>query len=354
MCAKYTIVGQILDSSGYASHTRQLFNALAKENDVKLSTGLTPTWLRVVYDKELEAIKKVDDYERTKIIVTHPVFWRVNATNKRNWAYCVWEGSNVPKHFIEEMLNPEIEKIIVPSIHTQTAIANTCDGDMTIMDKVYCIPHGVDHSIFKPLNHSKDKFTFLCNKGFRNLQDRGGTQYFLEAYIKEFTNKEDVRAIIKINPAYGVPDIMKMIKEMGGDRTDLPEIVVDTANYPYNQLVNLYNECDVFVATTRCEGFGLPMIEAMACGVPVITTKFGGQTDFVNEDNGFLIDGKLEEIKHEIQYENNKWFTPDVLEIRRALRECYLRPEYVKQKGLLSLEASKSYSWDKTAKFMQV
>jgi glycosyltransferase involved in cell wall biosynthesis len=265
----------------------------------------------------------------------------------------------VPKHFIEEMLNPEIEKIIVPSQHTRDAIVNTLNtqcavdlcmpGSLKVLQKIEVIPHGVDHALFKPLHTKHDKFTFLINKGFRNLQDRGGTQYALKSYIDEFTNKDDVKLILKINTAYGVPDILNIIKEMGGDRTDLPEIAIDTNNYEYKNLNGLYNEADVFVATTRAEGFNLPCIEAMSCGLPVITTNFGGQTDFVNEDNGFLIGYDLEEIKHEVQYEGCSWATPKIDEIRRVMRECYNHPDYVRAKGEIALETSQNYSWEKTA-----
>lgn len=369
---KYTIVGQILDSSGYAVHTRNLSNALVKNNDVKLQTGLNNNWLREVNDKELEAIKKQDSYDRIKIIVTHPVYWKSNCTNKRNFVYCVWEGDRVPKSFIKYMLDEDIEKILVPSEHTRQAILETIynmkkekmltlfgfnpavadDISSIISNKIVKIPHGVDHNIFKPIETKKDKFTFLMNKGFRNLQDRGGVQYGLKAYIEEFTNKDNVRLIIKVNSAYGVADFNKIIGDIAKDRKDIPEIAIDTGTYEYKDLVNLYNMSDVLLFTTRCEGFGLPALESMACGKPVITTKFGGQVDFVNEDNGFMIDYDLEEVKHEVQYENTKWATPKLDEIKRAMRECYNHPEYVKQKGELALEKSKEYSWDITAKLI--
>ena len=67
---KFEIVGNILSHSGYEIHTRSLFNALAETEDVKLNCQLYPNWQREVNDKELEAIKKPWEYDRTRIIIT--------------------------------------------------------------------------------------------------------------------------------------------------------------------------------------------------------------------------------------------------------------------------------------------
>lgn len=51
----------------------------------------------------------------------------------------------------------------------------------------------------------------------------------------------------------------------------------------------LYASCDVWLSTSRQEGFGLPALEAMACRTPLVSTRYGGPADFVREgENGFL------------------------------------------------------------------
>jgi glycosyltransferase involved in cell wall biosynthesis len=47
------------------------------------------------------------------------------------------------------------------------------------------------------------------------------------------------------------------------------------------QLADLYRACDVFVLPTRAEGWGLPLIEAVAAGLPIITTMHSGHTEFL-------------------------------------------------------------------------
>jgi glycosyltransferase involved in cell wall biosynthesis len=47
------------------------------------------------------------------------------------------------------------------------------------------------------------------------------------------------------------------------------------------QLADLYRACDTFVLPTRAEGWGLPLIEAVAAGMPIITTRYSGHMEFL-------------------------------------------------------------------------
>ena len=50
-----------------------------------------------------------------------------------------------------------------------------------------------------------------------------------------------------------------------------------------------YSDCDVFVFASEDEGFGLPPLEAMAGGVPVVTTDCGGNADYLNGENAAVV-----------------------------------------------------------------
>ena len=358
------IIGNFLDSSGYSVHTRNLSNALSKITDIKLTTMVPAGAERLITDKELEMIKKKDIGD-INLIITSPIYWKMHTNAKRNWVYLVFEGDRIPKSFIEECLNPNIEYIFVPSEHTKQAIENTWQEmikdelysikikdwkidnvEVEPLKKIKIIPHGVNLDLFYP-KEKPEKFTFICNKGFRHLEDRGGIQYALQAYLEEFTD-EDVNLIVKINPAYGVPDMQNLLNQLKPkDKSVLPSIQLNVDMIPYDKLVELYNKAHVLVAPSRADAFNIPGIEAMACGLPVITTNFGGQTDYCNNENGWVVGGEMTEVTWELLYEGVNWLTPSIDELKKAMRDAYnTNLDTRRQKAL---ETSKEFTWDKTA-----
>ena len=59
---------------------------------------------------------------------------------------------------------------------------------------------------------------------------------------------------------------------------------------PRQELIrDIYAGCDAWLFGSRAEGFGLPILEAMACRTPVIVTPTGAATDIINKHNGFLV-----------------------------------------------------------------
>jgi glycosyltransferase involved in cell wall biosynthesis len=56
------------------------------------------------------------------------------------------------------------------------------------------------------------------------------------------------------------------------------------------QLRSLYSQCDAWLFGSRFEGFGLPILEAMACRTPVVGTKAGAAPEFIQDDAGVLVD----------------------------------------------------------------
>jgi len=347
-----SIIGNILDSSGYSRHTRSLANALNKITEVSLQTNLIPGWERMVNDSELQMTKRETDQE-TNLIITNPMFWRINCTAKRNWVYLVWEGDKIPEWMLEECCNDNIDKIIVPSQHTLDAVKNTITDSYPpyFMDKFIIIPHGVDLNKFHPVPTKKsDTFKFLAVKGFTNMEDRGGIQYLIQAYLNEFKKKDNVELIIKLNSAYGIPDFNKLFPDL--KNKDNPKITLITETLDDKQLNQLYNDCDVFVSPTRAESFNLPVLESLATGTPTICTAYGGQVDFIDVECGWLIPYKLHEVKHDLFYEGIKWATPSITELRRQMRFAFQNPEIVKAMSSRAIGIANNLTWDNTAKYI--
>lgn len=360
------IIGNFLGSSGYDIHTRELANALNKLTQVRIDAAVQANMAHQLNDAEVEMLKREPDNE-INIIITSPMHWRLNTTAKRNWAYLIHEGDKIPKSWMVECLNSDIEYIFVPSTHTKQAILNTFVGHpqlSTVLEKIKLIHHGVDLNKFYPKKEevasaggtggsSGDEFgrpvVFLCNKGFRNLEDRGGIQYAIKAYLREFNPEDKVELLLKLNPAYGIPDMNKLIDELKPNKP-LPPIRIDATSYKYEDLIKVYHQAGVFVSPTRAESFNIPGAEAKACGLMTLQTGYGGQTDYMVEGTDLFIEYDLAKVEHEIQYEECCWAKPRIEDLRKKMRWCYENPDLVKKRGKQAREEIKEWTWEKTAK----
>lgn len=99
---------------------------------------------------------------------------------------------------------------------------------------------------------------------------------------------------------------------------------------PNKDLVYLYNGAFSFLYTSFRESFGIPSLEAMACGTPVITSNTSAIPEIVG-DGGMLVDPRSHE------------------EIAEKMLELESSPELYDAQVLYGLERIKYFSWKKTA-----
>lgn len=147
--------------------------------------------------------------------------------------------------------------------------------------------HGVDKKIFysEPQLKSsvglKDVFTvgFVGTNSYRKRPD-----LFIEGFSKFAGGKNDVRAIIhtdNTNGDYLITDIAKYY-----DVAD--KIIISSGNVDNNKLRMIYNIMNVNVNTSTGEGFGLPLIEGAACGIPILCPAHGNLLDVWSSGATFI------------------------------------------------------------------
>lgn len=359
------VIGHIHGSSGYASHTRQLVKALIDLGvEVYLDSPKYPGWESQVTDAELKTMKREPfvNSNTLAVVLPHQLPMILSEAHKNLLVYCVWEGSNVPNFWINYFNDKSIMGILCPSKHTENAVKTSLKAfskevQAEVSSKLILCPHGVDHNLFKTpkIKVENNKFTFLCNKGWvRGMNDRGGLQYALKAFNEEFSNNEPVQLLVKLNTAYIEQgwDLNNELSKLNL-RPEGAVISITGENMPFEKLPDFYNMGDVLLAPNMSESFGLPLAEAMACGLPCITTNYGGQTDFVTKENGWLVDYKLKEVTWDVMYEGVSWAEPDLTHFKKCMREAYDNLELVKKKGEQAAKDIQAYDWKKTAKIIK-
>lgn len=192
-------------------------------------------------------------------------------------------------------------------------------------EKVVVIPLAAADN-FKPQNDEAVEDTLTKYKikkpyilSVATQEPRKNLQKLLDAFEEVVKVKPDANLVLTGKYGWG-----------GGLRS--PGNVIWTNYVPGEDLVNLYSGCQVFVYPSLYEGFGLPILEAMACGAPVITSNNSSMEE-VGKNAAILTDPRNEkQIAKAIEF---------VLELNG---ENY---EKIKK---ASIERAREYSWEKTAK----
>lgn len=224
--------------------------------------------------------------------------------------------------------------------------------------KISVVAEGVDASVYYPKPIAHESFVFLA---VGKYEKRKSINECIQAFIEEFPRAQypDVKLALKadfpmfpervqtLKASLAVDDRMQVLD---GTKTDA-------------EMVALYNSADAYLFPSRAEGFGLPCLEAIACGVPVLATPYSGQTEYLKEiENLYLpIDYVMEDIADNLfdhffkdVYAGEaygEWARPDIASLKRAMRDVYENCAGWNEKGLqASAVIRQKFDWAEAAK----
>jgi glycosyltransferase involved in cell wall biosynthesis len=191
--------------------------------------------------------------------------------------------------------------VLVTSAWAEQIVKESCPNI-----SVNTIPLGVDTTIFKPIPKTNVDSTFrILNCG--KWEIRKGHDVLVDIINKAFTPDQDVELIMSTsNPFISKEENEKWQRYY----LDTPLGKANKIKFvPFiqdNQLNELYNLADVGIFPTKSEGYGLPILEMMACNKPVIVTNYSAITAFCNKDNSYLVD--IDEVESAF---DGRWFFGD-------------------------------------------
>lgn len=113
---------------------------------------------------------------------------------------------------------------------------------------------------------------------------------------------------------------------------------------PFADLFMLYCAADAYLSCSRGEGLGLPIIEAMSVGVPVVANAVGALPELLAEDRGWLV--KADSWNYD-PFGNQKRYDISIDHAVESLRQVADRPSQVVARTLLSRQFMESKTWDK-------
>lgn len=192
--------------------------------------------------------------------------------------------------------------IVTPSHWSKTGfIRSGANPDRTIV-----IPCGIDRKIYKPLTKAErealrkqlgwDGFVFLnIGAGSPNK----GIDLLLKAFSVVVESYPEARLVLKGEESIYESDslIAQNIDELTFDEAEkvLPRMAYIGETLPFAKMAQLYQAADAYVSLYLAEGFNLPALEAIACGLPLICTKGGPTDDFTTPDFAWHVESTFQE-----------------------------------------------------------
>ena len=290
----------------------------------------------------------------------------------------------------------KMDLIIVPSEHSKGGFVNSVYdkvnnlpdgkqekiGSLTLEKPMEVLFEGIRDNIFKPLDVKdidkkvldmvngliSEKFAFLfvgqwIKGGYG--KDRKDIGKLIKVFYESFANKKNKPALIlKTSGAtFSILDKSKIlkkiekIKEMFPVDWDFPNVYLLHGDMTNEELNSLYNHPKVktMVSFTHGEGFGRPLLEASMTGLPVMTTAWSGQLDFLNDGKSILLPGSLKQIPKSAVWENilipeSQWFNVDEKQAYNAFNYIFENQGEIKRKGeSLMYENREKFTMDKMA-----
>lgn len=227
----------------------------------------------------------------------------------------------------------------IKKAHIIIAISETTKNDIV---EVYGLPPerivvthlGID-SCYQPMNKEESRKLvsekYCVSRGFilyvGKVQSRKNISRLIRAYslLKQWKNIEH-KLVLVGRKTWLSTEALKTISSLG-----LEEEVIQTGHVPDDDLPSFYNAADLFVYPSLFEGFGIPTLEAMACGTPVVASRASSLPEVVG-DAAVLVDPYDEEAM--------------AVAMNEVLTDQGLRSRLI-EKGFAQ---SKKYSWGETAK----
>ena len=227
----------------------------------------------------------------------------------------VWETSKIPQFWINEC--KKFKHIFVPSHWNKQVFKDAGIANISLF------PFGIEPDVFHPwgprLSFPWDK-SVLCvfQSQYRKALDvtlqmwghihKRHPNTFLVVYGKGIDTSN-----LKIDDCVG--------SRMGNFMAQIDEnrqiALLQPSFHDYVghvDLATLYRSCEIYLLNSRSEGFGYPILEAMACGTLCVIPNYGAAKEFIKDDNCIFFEGTPTEVNYKDRgFEDvGEWWEPDL------------------------------------------
>ena len=301
---KVLLRGPLLTASGYGEHSRQFFRWLETRNDIDLKVqclnwGHTTWYIDANIEEGLvgRIMSKTNfDFQKEKfdlsIQVQLPDEWDTSIARYNVGVSAFIETTKCSKKWFD--CCNKMDKIIAPSKHAlKSVLANG-----KLQKRAHVISEPLNPLVLKEDNsfniNLEPDFNFLIVSQLTDMQpedDRKNIAKTIAAFCEKFDGNKNVGLVIKTNIGRSTLADRKITKDLLTSivkkhrKTDFPKVNMIHGLLTPQEMSAIYKHPKIkcLVSLTRGEGYGLPLMEAAACELPIIATNWSGHLDFLKD-----------------------------------------------------------------------
>lgn len=362
---KLLYIAPLKDFSGYANAARGYVAALDK-------VGFNIVTRSIRYDSGDYKNSEKEEELATKGITNVDIILQHSTPNETqvkdgvfNILYFAWETDKIPNEWVEKI--NQMDLVLVPCDENIRAARKS--GVIVPIKKIVHTfnidkyQENVEPFVMPNLD---DTFKFLA---ICQYSKKKGIDPLLKAYLSEFNPEDKVTLMLKVyvgssdtdnerNRMQGLVNAMKTILRI----KEYPPIVLIHKVLSDKEIDRLYSTADCYCLPSRGEGWGIPHFDALGWGLPAIATNWGGPTEFINKDCGWLVDYHMSPVvemphPHDFMYTGkDNWAEPHVDDLKSSMREAYElwknnKTRWNAMRAMAKLRV-KDFSYDKIGKEM--
>jgi len=257
-----------------------------------------------------------------------------------------WEETGYPLEWIQNF-NNELDAVLCTSHHVKKVLI-----DNGLRLPAFVTGNGCDHwEKIDSIHYDIGKVNSFRFLHVSSCFPRKGADAMLKAYGKAFKRNDDVTLIIKTfqNPHNNIQQSLDALKR---ENLNYPHVIIIEDDLEEAALKSIYEQCDVLVAPSCAEGFGLPIAEAMLSGMPAIVTNWSGQKDFCDATNSWLVDYNYAHAKTHFSLYSSAWVDVNVDDLALKMKCAFETPlderRQMAEKGRSRILST--FSWSSVAK----
>lgn len=346
--------------NGFVNHSRNFFTHLSKYNNIYIKDlnynnnysynlpvigkrGEDPNYAALNTNGQIYDIVLAELHEKEFSFPEH-------AKHHTKIGYYVWESTHYYPEALERM--QYLDQIWVPSKWQRDTLSDNLIeyyDDDEIGYKIRVVPEGIDPTKFNlenyNLNDGKCRFLIVGS-----WEHRKYTTEMVRAFIEVFGGHKDIELVIMADNQWAYPyrceDFLKQ------NFTNVP---FNVKTMPFinsdDEYIKILKSANCLLSVSRAEGWSLPVIEAMACGIPVITLDWSGQTEYIGD---YTTNVMIKTFKPVPQWKNvyipGYYAEPDYDDLKDKIKYVYENYSYVLSNAISGAKyIADNFTWDKAA-----